>query len=174
MKKFLILPFLLLCIQIFAQIPKKISTYLFAQYTQTTYDITLNNNPWGAGLGVQAFYNNKTKFKPCIEITGDVFLQDDKVLRIINGIAPEAVRGMVNIFTGSSFHPVEKVYLAFLAGPAFINSKTYLGIKPSFGFYFSKNKRWTAKASYTNIFNRDRESKTDFGSVSFAIGLKLF
>jgi hypothetical protein len=49
-----------------------------------------------------------------------------------------------------------------------------MGVKPSFGFYFSKNQRWTGKVSYINVFNRDKTTKEDFGSISLAIGLKLF
>jgi hypothetical protein len=49
-----------------------------------------------------------------------------------------------------------------------------LGIKPSLGFYFDRYQKWTGKFSYINVFNRDVETKEDFGSVSFAIGLKLF
>jgi len=84
------------------------------------------------------------------------------------------VGGMVDLFVGTSFHPTKNIYLSFTAGPSFINERILLGIKPSFGFYFSKNQRWTGKISYINIFNRDEITKEDFGSISFAIGVKLF
>jgi len=72
------------------------------------------------------------------------------------------------------FHPTQNIYLSLVGGPSFISGKTLLGIKPSFGFYFSKTQRWTEKVSYINVFNRTNVSKEDFGSLSFAIGLKLF
>ena len=53
-------------LQSFGQVQKKVSIYLWAQYNNTLYDYTLGNNPWGAGLGGQAFFNNKSKFKPTI------------------------------------------------------------------------------------------------------------
>jgi hypothetical protein len=84
------------------------------------------------------------------------------------------VRGMINLFLGSSFHPTQNVYLSFLAGPSFISGQTLLGIKPSIGFYFSKAQKWTGKVSYINIFNRTKITKDDFGSLSVAVGLKLF
>ena len=85
-----------------------------------------------------------------------------------------AVEGMVNLFAGASFHPNQSVYVSFVAGPGFISGQTFLGIKPSFGFYFSKAQRWTGKISYINIFNRTKVVNDDFGSFSLSIGLKLF
>src|SRR5205814_6707840 len=123
-------------------------------------------------------FNNERKFNPTIELTGDIYLEDDKVLKLNpDGSIPTKyndVRGMVNLFVGSSFNPAQNIYLSLLAGPSFISRQTLLGIKPSFGFYFSKTKRCTGKVSYLNIFNRNKTTKEDFGSLSVAIGLKLF
>lgn len=164
--------------QIFGQSQRKVSTYLLTQYNKTLYDRTIGNNPWGVGLGLQAFYNTKTNFKPTIELTGDVYLEDDKVLRLDpDGSAPSSyneVGGMVNVFLGTSFTPAQNMYVSFLAGPSFINGQTMLGVKPSFGFYFSKSQKWTAKIAYINIFNRNKATKEDFGSLSLAVGIRLF
>jgi len=164
--------------QSFGQAQRKASTFLFAQYNSTLYDYTKGNNPWGIGLGLQTFLSNKTKFKPTIELTGDIYPEDDKTLRSNpDGTFPENgndVRGMVNLFAGASFHPTQGIYLSFIAGPSFISGKTLLGIKPSFGFYFSKNQKWTGKIAYINVFNRTKIINQDFGSLSVAIGLKLF
>jgi hypothetical protein len=169
----LLLVFLLT--QTFGQSEKKVTTYLFGQYNKTIYDATLGNNPSGIGLGLQAFFNSKTKFKPTVELTGDIYLQDDKVLRTdASGTPYHDVRNMVNLFIGSSYSLTQDVYLSFVAGPGFTSGQILLGIKPSLGFYFSKNQRWTGKLSYINIFNRDKTTKEDFGSINFAIGLKLF
>jgi hypothetical protein len=164
--------------QSFGQTQRKISTFLSTQYTRTLYDYTKGNNPWGMGLGLQTFLNNSTKFKPTLELTYDLYLEDDKVLRSNpDGTFPKngnGVGGMVNLFAGSSFHPTQSIYLSFVAGPSFIGKQTLLGIKPTFGFNFSKAQKWTAKISYINIFNRTKIIDQDFGSISFAIGLKLF
>ncbi len=172
---------ILLCFiltQSFGQTQRKVSTYLMTQYDNTLYDYTIGNNPWGIGLGLQTFLNNKTKFKPTIELTGDIYLEDDKVLRSNpDGSFSENgndVRGMVNLFVGSSFHLTQRIYLSFVAGPSFISGQTLLGIKTSFGFYFSKTQKWTGKVSYINVFNRIPAAKEDFASLSLAIGLKLF
>ena len=94
----------------FGQTQKKVATYLLTQYTKTLDDRTIGNNPWGIGLGVQAFFNIKTKFKPTIELTADTYLEDDKVLRL-NSADPTAtkikdVRGMINLLAGykSQYH----------------------------------------------------------------------
>ncbi|MGE5106902.1 MAG: hypothetical protein ACM3H8_05130 [Sphingobacteriales bacterium] len=164
--------------QSFGQAQRKASTYLFTEYNHTLYDYTIGNNPWGAGLGFQTFLNNKTKFKPTLELTGDIYLEDNKVLKLNpDGSIPQkdnTVDGMINLFAGSSFHPTENIYLSFVAGPSFISGQTLLGIKPSFGIYFSKTQRWTGKLSYINVFNRTSVAKEDFGSLSLSIGLKLF
>jgi hypothetical protein len=168
----------LLLTQSFGQTQGKVSTSLLTQYNNTLYDYTIGNNPWGVGLGLQTFFNNKTKFKPTIELTGDIYLEDDKVFRSNpDGSFPENgndVRGMVNLFVGSSFHPNQSIYLSLIAGPSFISGQTLVGIKPSFGFYFSKNQRWTGKVSYINVFNRTKIINEDFGTLSLAIGVKLF
>jgi hypothetical protein len=80
---------------------------------------------------------------------------------------------MVNLFAGSSFHPSRTIYFSVLAGPSFISGQTFLGLKPSIGFYFSKKQRWTGKISYINVFNRTKITNQDFGSISVAIGVKL-
>ena len=159
----------------FGQTSKKLSTYLSAQFNKTIYDRTTGNNPWGIGFGLQAYVNNKTKFKPTVEFTADAYLQDDKVQRLTPGGEPiDDIGGVVNLFAGASYHPTQKMYLSFLAGPSFINGNTLFGIEPSFGFYFSSNQKWTCKISYINIFNREPTSGQDFGSISLAIGVNLF
>lgn len=162
----------------FAQKTKRVSTYFLTNYNTTLYDYTIGNNPWGMGIGFQVFLNNSTRFKPTLEFTGDVYLEDDKVLRLDpDGSLPKtdnSFGGMLNLFAGSSFHPSEKIYLSLLAGPSFIGGQTLLGIKPSVGFYFSQRQRWTGKISYINIVNRTKPTGDDFGSLSFALGFKLF
>ena len=154
--------------QTFGQTQKKVTTYLLTQYNKTIYDRTSGNNPSGVGLGLQTFFNNKTKFKPTLELTGDIYLENDKVFRTnLDGTEINEVGGMVNLFVGSSFHPTQNMYLSFVAGPSFINGQTLLGVKPSIGFYFSNNHRWTGKVSYINVFNRDKTTKEDFSNTYF-------
>ena len=165
-------------LQSFGQTPKKASMYLLTQYKNTLHDYTPGNNPWSTGLGVQTFFNTKSKFKPTIELTGDIYLEDDKVFRSNpDGSFPKDgnnVSGMINLFAGTSFNPTQSLYLSFVAGPSFISRQTLLGIKPSIGFFFSKKQRWMGKISYINVLNRTKIVNEDFSSLSVAIGLKLF
>ena len=152
-----------------------LSTYLSFQYNKTLHDIVIGNNPWGVGIGLQTYLNVNSKFKPLVDLTGDLYLESDKIgYAYADGTPIKDVGGMVNLFVGSLFLPSKDIYISFVAGPSFINGQALLGVKPSFGFYFSDTKRWTGKVSYINIFNRDKISKNDFGSLSFAISVRLF
>ena len=159
----------------FAQKQRKVSTYLTTQFNTTLYDVAKANNPWAVGLGLQAFFNNATKFKPAIELTGDLYLENDKVLRFDStGNTINSLEGMVNLFAGGSYNPTKRFYFSLMGGPSFLGGQTRLGIKPAVGFYFPASKRWEAKVAYINIFDRNKSTKQDFGSLTFAIGIKLF
>ncbi len=180
MKKYIILfIFCLSSKEIFAQKKDKIAGYFLFEYSTTMYDRTLGNNPSGVGIGAQVMMKTKTAFEPIIEITAQGSLEDDDVYRLTPGGkgVPDA-RGIINVFAGSSFYASKHFYLLFIAGPSFINNITYLGIKPSCGFYFSKRKRITAQVSFLNIFNRElnytETKKEDFGALNFLLGIKLF
>ena len=161
--------------QTFGQTQRKASMYLQGQFNKTIYDRTIGNNPWGIGLGLQAFLKTSTKFKPTIDFTADAYLEDDKILRLNPDDTPiDHIGGMANLFVGASYHPTEKVYISLVTGPSFISGQTLLGIKPSFGFYFSPTQKWTGKVSYINIFNRDKRTNEDFGSLSLSVGVRLF
>jgi hypothetical protein len=154
---------------------RKISSFLTTQFNQTLYDASKPNNPWGLGLGLQTFYNNKTKFKPFIELTGNAYLAGDKVLRTDKyGNVINEVNGMVNLFAGVSCNASKNIYLSLATGPAFMTGQTSLGIKPAAGIYFPKSKRWKAEVSYLNIFNRHKPTGQDLGTLSLGIGIRLF
>jgi hypothetical protein len=167
----------LLCfilLQVSGQTQRKVSMYLQGQFNKTIYDRTLGNNPWSIGAGLQTLFTTN-KLRPTIDLTADAYLEDDKVLRLNADNTPiNDVGGMVNLFAGASYHPVKDVYFSFVAGPSFINGETMLGIKPSVGFYFTPKQTWTGKISYINIFNRDKRSSQDFGSLSLSVGVRLF
>ena len=164
-----------------AQKHRTVNIYLQAQQNWTLYDITLGNNPNGFGLGAQAFLNTKSKFKATMELTGDIYLMDDKVLRT-REISPGVwnydnpgipdVPGMLNLFAGTSWHPSKTFYMSVTVGPSFIRSKTYLGFKPALGF-LTKNQRWMGKVVFINIFNRDFPTQSDFGSVGISVGYRI-
>jgi hypothetical protein len=177
-KTIVTLLFSFILVQAIAQPHQKTTTFLLAQCNITAHDRTVGNNPWGAGLGIQTFFGSKTKFKAVVELTGDVYLVNDKVLRVNTdgtSFTPvDDVPGMINLFMGCSYQPDQHVYFSLLAGPSFINGSMLFGVKPCVGFYFSKTQRFMGKVSYINIFNRDKPTKEDFGSFSLAVGIKIF
>jgi hypothetical protein len=61
----------------FAQSNKKFATYLAVQYNHTLSDLTKGNNP--NGFGLQTVLHTQTIFRPTLELTGDLYLYDDKV-----------------------------------------------------------------------------------------------
>jgi hypothetical protein len=159
-----------------AQKEKKVSTYLELIYQHTIYDKTINNNPWGAGLGIQTLIKPGGKFSPLLDLSAFAYLQDDKVARMDeNDNALPDVRSMINLFAGMAYKPSSNNYFSIAGGPSFLTDQTLFGIKSAFAFYFSPSKKWKGQISYTNVFNRGIEgSEGSFGSVSFAIGLRLF
>jgi hypothetical protein len=166
--------------QLVAQKQRKVNYYLQAQQNLTLYDITLGNNPNGFGLGAQIFLNTKSRFKATLEVTGDTYMMDDKVLRsreISPGVwdydseIPD-VPGMVNLFAGASWHPTKGFYISATVGPSFISSNTYLGFKSALGF-LTRNQRWMGKITFINIFNRDYPTQSDFGSAGISIGYRI-
>jgi len=156
------------------QSSKKSVGYLSAEYNKTLYDRTVGNNPWGVGLGFQTFFNNNRKVKATVDLTADIYLEDDKVLRTNDTIPVADLGGMANLFAGVSYQPIKMMYLSFVAGPSFISGTTLFGLKPSLGFYFSSAQRCTFKIYFINVFNRDKITKQDFGTVGFSFGAKIF
>jgi len=176
MKKiFFSLILLLLLLNTQAQTQRKISANLITQFNTTLYDVTTQYNSGSIGAGLQLFYNNKTKFKPTVECSIDVYLgHSDVAIFGPDGKLMDGVENMKTIFGGIAYQPSRIIYLSLTTGPSFINGKTLLGIKPSVGFYFTQQQRGTFRISWINIFDRYSLTKKDFGSISFALGFKFF
>jgi len=156
-----------------AQVQKKFLLYLFPQFTNTISDATLGNNPRAWGIGLDGIYNNKTMFKPMLELSYNFFFYDDDVLRYLpSGEILESINGWTSLLAGLSVQPIREVFVSFLAGPSFINGVTLWEIKPAAGFCFPKNERWQARFSYNKVFKR--ENNQDFTSWSISLGIRLF
>lgn len=165
----------IITIAAFSQTTRQLSTYLELIHQMSIYDKTIGNNPWGIGPGLQMQFNTTGKFKPIVDISGFVYLQDDKVGRLDENenMLPD-VRSMVNIFAGVLYQPKKTMYVSLTTGPSFVSSQTLIGVKPAFGFYFNASQKWRGQIAFTNVFNRGETVKGDFGSVSFSIATRLF
>ncbi len=154
---------------------RKISGWLQGQVSRTLYDHTLGNNPWGLGLGFQAFWPEGSKWRLTMDFTADFYPGGDKVLRLNPDESPRRELGAVaNLFAGPSYHPNERIFMSLVAGESIIHNQTYFGIKPSFGYYFSDKQNCMGKISFVNIFDRGTDRREDFGSVTVSVGWRLF
>jgi hypothetical protein len=135
-------------------------------------DATLGNNPWSIGIGTQLFLG-KSKLKPTLELTADLYGYDDKVYRTYTDGTPMGdVRGMLNLFPGMSYHFIKNAFISFAAGPS-LARRICFGVKPTVGF-LSTSEKWFVKISYVNIYDREIRTKEDFTSASVSIGVKMF
>jgi hypothetical protein len=137
----LLILFCLIFLDSFGQ--RKPAGYLLIQYNKTIQDQTMGNNPWGIGIGFQAFLNNRVKFTPTLELTADIYLADDKVLRINDSVGPgpgyKTVRSMSNLFIGYSFHPTPRFLPGIFRGPSFVTGVALLRNKTLSRYLFFKN-----------------------------------
>lgn len=173
MRKILLLFALFTCVQGFAQKQRKISIYPDLHANITQYDFTKRNNRSGIGLGLQVFANIKSKFRPSIELNGDM-LSGTKEMRIINGKPVEYKNNTSNLLIGSSWHFSKEFYINAAAGPSFLNSKTHFTVKPALGVYFPSSRLFVVKMSLTHVFYKDEFTNEDFGVMNFGLGIKLF
>ena len=161
-------------LQTSGQTKHTVSIYIQFQNNLSVYDRTITNNASGIGAGIQIFLNTKTKLKPTLEITGDVFGGTKELYLTGDGKPIYGKDGVYNFFVGASYAFSKNFYTALSVGPSLLDKDPYFTVKPSAGFYFFKNQRCTAKISFINIFQRDEISNQSFGYLSFSAGIKLF
>ncbi|MFY7652877.1 MAG: hypothetical protein ACOVQE_09245 [Chitinophagaceae bacterium] len=167
----------LLCIGFvngYGQTKKRAPLYLIINYNKTLSDITAGNNARSLGLGLQRFSTSSTVIKPTVELSADVYLMDDKLLRIwADGTPVNTVGTMFTIFGGGYVDIADYFYISMVGGPGFLGGQTLLGIKPSIGIHVDKEKQLTAKFSYINILNREPRAKQNFTSFSFSLAISI-
>lgn len=126
-------------------------------------------------MGLQIFAPNTSKLRPTIDFTADAYIYDDKVYRMyLDGTPIGTVDVLVNLFAGASYHPTRIGYLSFVCGPGFVSGQTLFGVKPSLGFYFTPDQKFTGKISYINVFNREPRARENFTLISCSLGIRLY
>lgn len=174
MKQLYFFAALLFTTNCFAQTERKVSSTLFAQVDRTLYDRTVTNNAGGVGVGLQSSINTRTLVKPVVEVTADLFA-GTKELYVTEDDKPiDAKRDVLGIYAGALLQPSHRLFISTTGGISFFNGKGHFGVRPSVGYHLSKDGRFTAKAAFTHIFQRDAISNQPFGYGSFALGVKLF
>jgi hypothetical protein len=153
----------------FSQTERKLTTFASLQCNHTLHDQEPFRKIGIAGLGLQLFSGTKNLFRATLEINADLFNE--------HGIGPadeptKTTTLISSVYVGPSFHPASKFSIAATAGSSFYG-KAHFGVRPSVGFYPCTTKRWSVKASYTNVFQQDEIQNKDFGYLSFELGFKL-
>ena len=173
--KLILIFFCILLSKTYCQKQHKISIYIEGEFVQTLYDKASGNNPWGIGLGAEAYFNNQARIQPAMELTAATYLEDDKVLILnTNGSVIDRINNMTNLLAGVNIHLNKKVNLSLLAGPSLINSQVHFSLKPSIALYFSKKQKTIGKISYINVFNRTHDPNKDYGSLNVSVCVSLF
>lgn len=149
--------------------------YVTVQYTKTINDLTKGNNPWGIGTGLQVFFNTSKLFRPLAEVTGDIYLEDDKTLLLgPNGEAIPAISTISKILLGPSLQLGNFTNVAVAAGASFTGMDIYLTLKPSLHIFLNNSQSVFFKIAYIHVYDRGNVIKQDFTSWSTGFGLKVF
>jgi hypothetical protein len=158
----------------FGQTERKSSAFLSIQANKTIADRTITNNAGGIGLGLQTALNTGTWVKPALEINADLFAGTKELYIAANGDPIDAKSGVLRLYAGPMLQPTKRLFLTTTAGASIYHNEIHFGVRPSVGFYLSKNQRGVAKTSYTNVFQRDNISQESFRYLSFSLAVKLF
>lgn len=168
--------FVLIMLPAAAQKQRTISAHIEFIQQRTVSDRTIDNNPWGTGLGLQIAYKPHKTISPFVHVSGLVYLGGTGAAHVDeNDTYLPDVGHLVNLFAGIAYKPNSTIYFSLAGGPSYTRDQALFGIKPAMGFYFSPAQKWRAQIAYLNVFNRGIEgSEKNFASVAFSIGLKLF
>lgn len=154
----------------FAQKRDIIDGCIIFQYTKTIDDLTKGNNPWGAGTGLQAWFNVGRWCRPIVEVTGHIYLEDDKIFR--SGSNDEAmlkITTISKIFLGPALQVGTFANLSLATGTAFTGGNVYTTLKPSLHFFLNKKQSVFFKLSYIHIYDRGYMITEDFTSYAAAV-----
>lgn len=150
---------------------KVISVYLKTQINYRFYD------PYGKGAGfgngIEIEGNFHSKFKPILGFNWDLYAEA-KVFKTENGKPLYSKASVPALFFGGSFHPVNRLFFSFEAGPAFMNSRVYTVVKPGMGFYFDKDQRFRGSLTFTHIFKSYESVNDASGYLSLGFALRVF
>ena len=128
-------------------------------------------NGFGSSVGIQI--NSWQSIKPLLEVSGDFFAN---AADLVYQDGHELVKkgGVPSILLGTKYQFFERLYLTAEIGPGWIESKVFLVIKPSLGYYIDKNQRLSAKISLTNIFENDDAGNKPFGYINLGLVFRIF
>ena len=168
---------ILLCMLFFpaaAQKSQPVSLHIAARANFMAYDRLKYYIHAGAGAGLQLYYNSKRKVKPLFEINADLFSVNKILLVFPDGSTTAPKNAVVTALAGLAYKPVKNFETGIIAGPSFVEGRTYAGIKPFLGISLNRMQSIKATASLTHVFEHDHVSKRNSGFISLGIAAKLF
>jgi hypothetical protein len=159
-------------LQIMGQPEHKVSIYAKMQGNYILYDQAMGNG-WGPGTGIKIDVNLESGLRPFLDFNCDIYPTND-VQTYIDGIEMEMKKTVPTIFAGISYPIFRNFYLSLEAGPAFINSDIYMGIKPCFFYFLDKKQRMSVVLSLTHIFEADHSHDGPFGYAGLGLNFRVF
>jgi hypothetical protein len=169
---FLFLTCAFLSLQLSGQPEHKISVYAKMQGNYILYDQAMGN-AGGFGTGVEIDLNLQSGFRPFLDFNCD-FYPTNALATYVDGIEMEKKQTVPLIFAGISYPVFRNFYITLEAGPAFINSYVYPGIKPGINYYLDKKQRISVALSLTHIFEADHSDDGSFGYAGLGLNFKVF
>lgn len=155
-----------------AQSPYRFSVFLAPGTSITKTDITKSDNPWAFDLTVKTYWNLPGRFKPSLSISGDLYLDSDKLGYLYpNNQEIPTVSAASYILPGLAFQVYQSLYVEVSGGPAFINRQVYGTLEGGITLLFPQNQRWRFALSYVQVNQREGQQ---FRSIKYTIGLRLF
>jgi hypothetical protein len=169
---FLLLTCLFINLELSGQPGHKISIYAKMQGDYVLYDQAMGN-AGGFGTGVEIDLNLQSGLRPFLDFNCDIY-PSNYLLTYVNGVEMEWKETVPSIFAGISCPVFRNFYLSLEAGPAFINSYVYPGIKPGIHYFLEKKQRISVVLSLTHIFEADHSDDGPFGYGSLGLNFRVF
>lgn len=169
---FFLLTGILLSLKLSGQTDHKISVFAKMQGDYILYDRAMGKAP-GFGTGVEMDFNIKSGLRLTLDFTCDFFPTNAQQV-FIDGVELEKKKTVPSLFAGMSYPVFRNFYVSMEAGPTFINSVVYPGIKPGVSFYPDKRQRIAAAMSLTHIFEADHSDDGSFGYASLGLIFRVF
>lgn len=160
----------------FVQAQKKqpLSACFSAGANIMAYDRFIEFTHSGAGAGLQLHYIISPKLKAQFDASGSMFSITKILFVFENGETTGPKQFVFTTFAGLLYAPIKKSEVGISAGPSFLESGAYAGIKPYIGYYFGKKEIVKAQASLTHIFEKNNVSKKNTGFINFGLAVKIF
>lgn len=128
----------------------------------------------GLGLDLSFSIGTNSKFSPQVDVIADFIMSTvPGIALIIDGKSTHKYSAY-NIFIGSSYQVVKHFKLSFTIGTSFINSYTYLGMKPELCYSIGNKERVKIMFSLTHIRPKYGGKVYPFGYLGLGVGYRLF